>query len=475
MKKILLIVLILNSYINFGQEINFDYINNSKPSIHNDLSTYFKNKISFKLLKNIKYPLKKNYTLNVFFNINEQNEIFNIRTSFKVKKDLYDAIVNALREYPIEKLNLDKIDSRKRYSFQIIGNTSEYGNIFYCSSIITSESLPVCAPCEDLKHYNDIKVCIGNNVKSYLLKNIDSTNIKLSKSKTPYLKLNLIINKNGNLNFAENKELEMYSDIISEFPLFKSPAKINNQSTTYELQILPFKQNRFNWSYSTLNPSSENDFSYFVENKLDEKFIKNSNLNRINDALVLSFELSKKDKPINIRTNARSYQLNEEIIKIFNEYPIEKLDLRDRNHFSRYSTSILFFNNNKTSIRTLNQFNVITPAIFKGCEKSKNIAALKNCASRKIKIHFAKRFDSYLPNKLNLKQGKKTIKIDFKIGVDGKVFDVNAVSDYPRLNKEAIKVMYRLAKTKPAEQNGKKVISTYRLPFSLKVLGIRSK
>lgn len=475
MKKILLIVLILNSYINFSQEINFDYINNSKPSIHNDLSTYFKNKISFKLLKNIKYPLKKNYTLNVFFNINEQNEIYNITTSFKVKKDLYDAIVNTFREYPIEKLNLDKIDSRKRYSFQIIGNTSEYGNIFYCSSIITSESLLVCAPCEDLKHYNDIKTCIRNNVKSYLLKNIDSTNIKLSNSKTPYLKLNLVINKKGNLNFEENKELEMYSDIISEFPLFKSPAKINNQATPYNLQILPFKQNSFNWFYSKLNPSSENDFSYFVENKLDKKFIKNSNLNRINDALVLSFELNKKNKPINIRTNARSYELNEEIIKIFNEYPIEKLDLRDRNLFSRYSTSVLFFNNNKTSIRTLNQFNVITPAIFKGCEKSKNIATLKNCASKKIKIHFAKRFDSYLPNKLKLKQGKKTIKIDFKIGLDGKVFDVNAVSDYPRLNKEAIKVMYRLAKTKPAEQNGKKVISTYRLPFSLNVLSIRSK
>ncbi len=465
--------MILVTSISYSQKNNFDYLNNSNPSIHNDLSTYFKNKISFKLLKDIKYPLGKNYTLNLFFNINEQNEIYNITTSFKVKKGLYDAIVNAFREYPIEKLNLYKIDSRKRYSFQIIGNTSEYGNIFYCSSIIISESLPVCAPCEDLKHYDDIKTCIRNNVKSYLLKNIDSTNIKLSNSKTPYLKFNLVINKKGNLNFAENKELGKYSDIISEFPLFKSPAKINNQTTPYNLQILPFKQNRFNGFYSKPNPSAENDFSYFVENKLDEKFIKNSNLNRVNNALILSFELSKKNKPINIRTNARSYELNEEIIKIFNEYPIEKLGLRDRNHLSRYSTSILFFNNNKTGIKTLNQFNVITPPVFKGCEKSKNIAALKKCASTKIKIHFAKRFDSYLPNKLKLKQGKKTIKIDFKIGVDGKVFDVNAVSDYPRLNKEAKKVMYRLPKTKPAKQNGKKIISTYRLPFSLQVLGVK--
>ncbi len=465
--------MILITSISYSQKNNFDYLNKSKPSTHNDLSTYFKNKISFKLLKDIKYPLGKNYTLNLFFNINEQNEIYNITTSFKVKKGLYDAIVNAFREYPIEKLKLKKIDSKKRYSFQLIGNTVEYGNIFYCSSIIISETLPFCKPCDDLKHYDDIDKCIKNNIKEFIIHNLDSTQISSYKNNTPYLKFNLSIDETGKLNFAKNKKIDLYSDIIANYPDFESSAKINDQPIAYSLKLFPLKKEKLKFMYSDLQSNSVNDFTQFVTDNLSQTFVQNSNLNRVNNALILSFELNKKNEPINIKTNARSYDLNREIITIFNEYPIEKLDLRDRNRFSRYSTSILTFNNNNTTIKTLNRFNIETHPIFKGCEKSKNITELKKCASRKIKIHFAKRFDSYLPNKLKLKQGKKTIKIDFKIGVDGKVFDVNAVSDYPRLNKEAEKVMYRLPITKPAEQNGKKVISSYKFPFSLQVLSVK--
>ena len=102
--------------------------------------------------------------------------------------------------------------------------------------------------------------------------------------------------------------------------------------------------------------------------------------------------------------------------------------------------------------------------VYPGCGGEDN-KTLKKCMSEKIVAHVSGRFNKKVINKLNLSPGSYRISVQFKIDKKGKVVNVRARSEYPELEKEAIRVVKSLPKMEPGKQKGKNVGVLYSLPI----------
>ena len=105
--------------------------------------------------------------------------------------------------------------------------------------------------------------------------------------------------------------------------------------------------------------------------------------------------------------------------------------------------------------------------VFPGCKGDKK--ALKACFNKKMQKHFAKKFNSDLPNELGLSPGKKRIIMLFKIDRTGNIVDIRAKAPHPRLQKEAMRIIKLLPKMTPGRQRGKPVGVKYTLPMRIDV------
>jgi protein TonB len=83
--------------------------------------------------------------------------------------------------------------------------------------------------------------------------------------------------------------------------------------------------------------------------------------------------------------------------------------------------------------------------------------------------HFARKFNSDLPNDLGMTPGKKRIIMLFKINKVGDIVDIRAKAPHPKLQKEAIRIVKLLPKMKPGRQRGKAVGVKYALPMTIEV------
>jgi len=105
--------------------------------------------------------------------------------------------------------------------------------------------------------------------------------------------------------------------------------------------------------------------------------------------------------------------------------------------------------------------------VFPGCKGNKS--ELKDCFNKNMQKHFAKKFDSDLPNELGLQPGRKRLIMLFKIDKNGEIVDIRAKAPHPRLQQEAIRIIKLLPKMKPGKQRGKPVGVKYTLPMRIDV------
>jgi len=106
--------------------------------------------------------------------------------------------------------------------------------------------------------------------------------------------------------------------------------------------------------------------------------------------------------------------------------------------------------------------------IFPGCEKEKDNPAKKKCMSSKISKFVNKRFNTNVVEGLGI-SGRQTIRVLFKIDKNGNIIDVRVIATYPRLEKEAARVINLLPKMKPGKQRGKAVTVSYTLPIIFQI------
>lgn len=106
--------------------------------------------------------------------------------------------------------------------------------------------------------------------------------------------------------------------------------------------------------------------------------------------------------------------------------------------------------------------------VFKGCEglsESEN----RLCFEKKMKRLVQRYFDTDLANELGLRSGKNKILTQFVIDKNGLVTDIKVRAPHPRLKDEANRIIKKIPKFKPGEQNDKAVQVRYTLPISFMV------
>ncbi|MCF6308460.1 MAG: M56 family metallopeptidase [Flavobacteriaceae bacterium] len=105
--------------------------------------------------------------------------------------------------------------------------------------------------------------------------------------------------------------------------------------------------------------------------------------------------------------------------------------------------------------------------IYPDCTGTTN-EELKRCMSEKIMKLVQKEFNTELAADLGL-EGKQRISVQFKIDELGNIVGVRARAPHKSLEKEALRVVSKLPKMKPGEQDGKPVAVLYSLPILFKV------
>jgi hypothetical protein len=473
------LLLLFISFISFSQSNKRLVTDNySLTNPGNELSNYFKEKIPKRFLKEVTFEGNLN-AIDMTFFINSEQKPFGIKLNTFGNSEISEYIEKAFENFPIEKLNIDNISTKKMYSLQIISGTKKK-KIFDCSEIVSSKTLPYCDTCNDLEYYADIQSCIQKEIKKHFLKQIDFAIIKRFKTeRTLNILLEIVVGSEGKLYLKKAKASKIFEPSLENavriFPAFHAAATSNTIKTAWEYKLnfsfnknkLPtFKEKKTDYD-KFYKRNSTNDFALYLKKNITAKELGKANLSRIHNKVMLAFELNKKGNPFNIVTNARSNSLNNAIISSFKNYPIANLDFPEKKRFNYYSTQILGLSADTTIIKTNSMLGFERISIHPKCEKSKSIEEGRHCFSRNIQKHFSKNFDAKLPNRLGLSAGRKKILIGFTIDAQGAIKNIKTEAPHAALKAEATRVMEKLSKVQPAVRNNAAVAISYRIPFSL--------
>jgi hypothetical protein len=477
MKNILIVITFLFAFNAFSQKKNFDYKTLSKPNPKNELSLYLKKEVPKKYLKKARFKEKGNPIL-LSFKINNENKPFRVSVSSDGSSNLNDAIKRAFEKYPLEKLNIEKIDRSHLYYLQVISKKG-WKNIFNTSSKVIIETPTKYKKCNDLEFYDDLKTCLNLEVQKHLYKTLD-----FSKLANKYLKLDIqfAVNTDGKLiNKKSDVPLNFLYEIknaLNSFPKIESASTFNSNkievlhcfSIVVEKDKIPVYKDYSSITKETSYPTADNPFALYMSKNLSKEIISKADLNRINNSVYINFEMDKNNKPFNINSNSRSEDLETEIFSLFQKYPIDKLNLIDKSKFNKHSLQILTFENNKNIIKTNTRLTAKKAPIFPNCENSENIKASKKCFSKEIQRHFAANFNLKLLKNTGLSKGKKKVFAQFKIDSNGDIKNVKVKSPHPAITLEIKKVMYTLPKIVPGKINGNNVDVTFNIPFTLIII-----
>ncbi len=114
---------------------------------------------------------------------------------------------------------------------------------------------------------------------------------------------------------------------------------------------------------------------------------------------------------------------------------------------------------------TTSFYKVEVPPTYPGCKG--NAAERKDCFSKKVKRHFARKYNASLVEDLVLPKGQQKIWINFDIDKNGNVTNVKARGPHEILEREAIETVKKLPKMIAATQNGRNVDVNYTVPIIL--------
>jgi len=106
--------------------------------------------------------------------------------------------------------------------------------------------------------------------------------------------------------------------------------------------------------------------------------------------------------------------------------------------------------------------------IFKGCEGLSKTAN-KVCFDKKMKLFVQRNFNAGLANELGLNAGKYKIQTQFLIDEKGHVIDVKIRAPHIQLEKETERLIKKLPKFTPGQQQNRFVRVRYVLPISFRV------
>lgn len=465
----------------------------AKPNKTNKLSKYFAKRIDSHLIDNYQITDTINNKKYVYltFRFNKQNKITNLIVNSPYL-ELNKNIREAFSDYNIEDLNIAEKSQLNTYTLQIL---SREGNkmVINCSTDVVYDRQPVFEGCELSTNKYKLSDCFNKKLSEYIVKTISPTEIKRAKVLGALnLHIEFLINEQGTIEQINCKAptdsltLEL-NRIITLFPKAKIPATRNGKPTSfiykktialqidsdnekYKEEIEIYNEGTLKSNDSLLNPNSELAIHF-------KKYISTEELTKIvfpvkQPGIFLYFNIDKNGKPINIKTNAYTTDLNNNnrLVEIFEKFPFEKLNIKPVNIIDSYSYPIIIERFNKNIIVSNDRPVIHTPPIFdKDCEASKNSNELYDCMNENIKTVVVNNFKRTIGNKTEL-TGIIKLSFSFQIDSAGKIVNVKAFAPNPTIGNELEQLIKNISGVyKPAYLNGKAVskIYTYSYRFDL--------
>ena len=491
MKHFLFLLLITITTIGFSQTKSTLYVDKikefdsiAKPSPTNDLSKYFR--------RNIDDNLFDNYKINVFdenqnqiylaFKLSKEDKAVSIRVTSPYS-ELNKSIADAFLNFDISKLNIRDKSPLNIYMLQILSRDGDK-MIFNCSTNIIYDRYPVYDGCESNTSYSEMQSCIKNLLETYVANNISPEQLEKAKVLGLLtLKPRFIIDEKGRVeqvivkNPKDSLSVEL-KRILIQFPIAKTPALRNGKPTK-----LPFNEtikliiNSENKEYiadvikskdSTLNPNSELALHF-------KKFIGDEQLKKIDfpfntKNIRLRFSIDKKGKVINSKTTSKNKILNSNLVEIFKNFPIEKLNINSTNVLETYNYNIISNAYPVNVIQCNDKPDVyIAPCYDKHCEKSDSSEELMECFNERISAYIAKSFDTSVRSKTNL-TGDVRIYCSFQVDVDTKIINVKVKAPNPSLANEMEEMLKDMPSVyKPSYLNGVAIKSSYTIPVTFQL------
>ncbi|WP_163409489.1 hypothetical protein [Flavobacterium ajazii] len=495
MKYFLFFILFINSIIGFSQndyqtfaDKYDEFISYAKPDKNNNLSKYFAKRINSSLLDHYKIndTIKNKKFVYLTFKIDQQNKVTNIIVNSpysELNKNIREAFIN----YNIEDLNIPEKNQLNTYALQILSTEGDK-MIINCSTNVVFDKLPVFEGCESAVNKTKLSNCLLNKISEHVANNISPAEIKKAKILGSLnLRVKFSVNEQGEIEQVNCKAptdslTKELNHVVALFPKAKIPATRNGNPTSfvyektisleiesdnekYKEEVNEYQENLLNVSDEFLNPNTELAFHF-------KKYISAEELDKIlllKGPINIYFNIDKKGKPINFKTNAYTSELNDKLVGIFKKFPFEKLNIKPVNTIDSYSYPLIINRLNKNIIVSSDKPSIHTPPFFdKDCESS-NSKELYDCMNQSIKNLVVNNFKRTIRNKTKLK-GVINVRFSFQIDDKGKIINVKAFAPNAEICNELEQIIKSIPDVyKPAYLNGKAIITTRKYSFGFNV------
>ncbi|WP_269234113.1 hypothetical protein [Flavobacterium flavigenum] len=461
----------------------------AKPNKNNTLSKYFSKRIHSDLLSHYKISdtIKNKKFVYLTFKIDPKNKVTNIVVNSpysELNKNIREAFIN----YNVEDLNIPEKSQLNTYTLQILSTEGDK-MIINCSTNVVFDKLPVFEGCESAVNKTKLSNCLLKKISEHVANNISPVEIKKAKILGSLnLHVKFTVNEKGEIDQVNCKAptdslTKELNRVVAVFPKAKIPATLNGNPTSfvcektisleiesdnekYKEEVNQYQENILNVRSEFLNPNTELALHF-------KKYISAEELDKIvfplaHPGLFLYFNIDKKGKPINIKTNANT-ELNNQLVTIFRYFPFEKLNIKPVNAIDSYSYPLMINRFNKNIIVSNDKPFVHTPPVFdKNCESS-NSNELIDCMNQNIKNLVVNNFKRTIRNKTKLK-GVINIRFSFQIDDKGKIINVKAFAPNAEICNELEQIIKSMPDFyKPAYLNGNAIITTLKYSFNFNV------
>lgn len=459
----------------------FDYY--AKPSETSLLANYFKSKLTRNLVEavNFKDSIGSHQRIFLTFRFNQENKVVMVK-AHSAYAELNTEIEEAFKKFDINQLSIPEKSTLNNYALQIISRENNKNSI-NCNTVIVYERYPVFEGCESIDNYGKMKSCINKQLEAHIVKNISPQEIKKAKLLGKLqLYPKFIINEEGEI---ENIICKAPTDslsaelkqLIALFPKAKKAATTNGQPSkfTYKgsigLQIdtkdEKYEQTVLSVNDSILNPN--NALALHFKQHLGEEDLKDIIFPINTKHIYIYFGINKKGKLTDLKSNTMSPKVNDQIIKIFKDFPLEKLNISQPNKLESYRYSLIT-KAHKNIIECNDKPEIYAYPLFdKSCEKSSSALDVKSCFNDKISSIIIFEFDRQLKTKTKL-TGEIRLLTKFEINTEGEFVNIKVKAPNPFLENEMIRIIKEIPKVyKPAYLNGKLTTSKFTIPVVFSV------
>ncbi|MDO6761217.1 hypothetical protein Q4566_13480 [Tamlana sp. 2_MG-2023] len=461
----------------------FDYY--AEPSPNSDLTTFFKKHIDLSLLEKVKINYKEDYRKRLFLTFRiEDGKVKYIRTT-AIYSELSQQFVEAFKKYDINKLNIEDLNALNMYSLQLT-SWQDGKAILNCSQNAVVDRFPVFEGCESVPSYFKMAACIGKKVEDHVVKHITAKDIKNAKLiGVINLKPNIVFDEKGQVRYSTFKTASdtlnlTLRNMMRSFPqAIHPPTRNGNPTVLFHNYRAVLEVDDIGGSYTDdVIEDNQSEFGLSSTNKFAmhfKKYLGKEELDYIlkhvhQKAVFLTFNLDKKNRPINISTTVfRNEDINDKLVRAFKKFPEEALNIESPDVLNRYSIHLISNINGIKTFECSNKPSVGRPPVFAGCQKSKKYTDLTECLYAQVAGEIQRKFDVDLGKKTKL-TGTIRILSRFKVNAKGDIVGVKIQSPNPFLSSEVETILKEMPKAiSPGLLDGKPVSVPFSLPVVLEI------